>query len=127
MLDYKSLTFLEMPEIETILIETNEPEGPYGAKEVGQGPLLPVMPAIANAVYDAVGVRIDETPITAAKIFKALQLKAKGETARIGPLTSCPCLPQLLRVESGEGQAPRHRSAIVGEGSRCYVCQLLHT
>lgn len=106
MLDYKSLTFLEMPEIETILIETHEPEGPYGAKEVGQGPLLPVMPAIANAVYDAVGVRIDETPITAAKIFKALQLKAKGETARIGP-THFPALayPELLRVESQWGQA----------------------
>jgi CO/xanthine dehydrogenase Mo-binding subunit len=57
MLDYKSPTFLETPEIETVLIETNDPNGPYGAKEAGQGPLLPVMPAVANAVYDAVGVR----------------------------------------------------------------------
>ena len=82
-LDYKIPTFLEMPEIETILIETNDPEGPYGAKEAGQGPMLPVAPAIANAVYDAVGVRIDEVPITAAKIFKAL--RSKGQEARFGP------------------------------------------
>ena len=57
MLDYKSPTTLEMPEVDTILVETDDPEGPYGAKEGGQGPLLPVIPAVANAVYDAVGVR----------------------------------------------------------------------
>src|SRR6185503_8855652 len=77
MLDYKSPTFLETPDIETILIETHDPAGPYGAKEAGQGPLLPVMPAVANAVYDAVGVRIDEVPITPEKVFKALREKAK--------------------------------------------------
>jgi CO/xanthine dehydrogenase Mo-binding subunit len=85
MLDYKSPTFLETPDIETILIETNDPNGPYGAKEAGQGPLLPVMPAIANAVYDAVGVRIDELPISPEKIFKAMQQKAKGQEGRVGP------------------------------------------
>ena len=72
-LDYKSPTSLDMPEIETILVETNDPEGPYGAKEAGQGPLLPVMPAIANAIYNAVGVRVDEVPITPDKIYKGLQ------------------------------------------------------
>ena len=118
MLDYKSPTFLEMPEIETILVETNEPEGPYGAKEVGQGPMLPVIPAIANAVYDAIGVRIDETPITAPKIFKALQLKAKGEVGRIGP-TYFPTLayPESLQVESQWGQvAPQAVSAMRKRG-----------
>jgi 4-hydroxybenzoyl-CoA reductase subunit alpha len=85
MLDYKSPTTLETPEIHTILVETDEPEGPFGAKEAGQGPLLPVIPAIANAVYDAVGVRIDELPITPEKILKALELRAQGKPARIGP------------------------------------------
>jgi CO/xanthine dehydrogenase Mo-binding subunit len=85
LLDYKSPTFLEMPEVETILIESQDPEGPYGAKEAGQGPLLPVIPAVANAVYDAIGVRIDEIPITPDKILKALELKAKGHDGRIGP------------------------------------------
>ena len=63
---------LDMPEVVTELIEDPDPNGPFGAKEVGQGPLLPVMPAVANAVYDAVGVRIDEVPITPEKILKAL-------------------------------------------------------
>jgi 4-hydroxybenzoyl-CoA reductase alpha subunit len=85
MLDYKSLTFLEMPEVETFLIETNDPNGPFGAKEVGQGPLLPVIPALLNAIYDAIGVRIDETPVTPAKIIRALDLKAKGKEPRVGP------------------------------------------
>ena len=85
MLDYKSPTTLETPPIHTILVETDDPEGPFGAKEAGQGPLLPVIPAIANAVYNAVGVRIDEVPITPDKILKALELKRQGKTARIGP------------------------------------------
>lgn len=85
MLDYKSPTTLETPDIETILVETNDPEGPYGAKEAGQGPLLPVMPAVAHAVYDALGVQIDEVPITPEKIVKALEDKAKGGPGRVGP------------------------------------------
>src|SRR5262245_55063406 len=104
LLDYKSPTFLEVPEIETVLIETNDPNGPYGAKEAGQGPLLPVMPAVANAVYDAVGVRIDEVPIHPEKIFKALQQKAKGQEARVGP-KNVPAFdfPEPIKVESQWG------------------------
>jgi 4-hydroxybenzoyl-CoA reductase subunit alpha len=85
MLEYKSPTTLDTPDIQTILVETLDPEGPYGAKEAGQGPLLPVPPAIANAVFDAVGVRIDEVPITPDKVLKALEEKAKGNEARVGP------------------------------------------
>src|SRR5216683_2090438 len=85
MLEYKSPTTLETPEIHTILIETDDPEGPYGAKEAGQGPLLPVIPAVANAVHDAVGVRIDEIPVTPDKVLKALDLKRQGKTPRVGP------------------------------------------
>jgi CO/xanthine dehydrogenase Mo-binding subunit len=77
-LEYKSPTTLETPEIETILVETVDPEGPYGAKEAGQGPLLPVVPAVANALYDAVGVRIDEVPITPDKVLRALEGRYKG-------------------------------------------------
>ena len=76
-LEYKSPTTLETPEIETILVETNDPEGPYGAKEAGQGPLLPVIPAVSNAVYDAVGVRIHEIPITPDKILRAFDKRLK--------------------------------------------------
>jgi 4-hydroxybenzoyl-CoA reductase subunit alpha len=85
MLEYKSPTTLETPEITTLLVETRDPEGPFGAKEAGQGPLLPVIPAVANAVYDAIGVRIDEVPITPEKILKALDQKAQGKPPRVGP------------------------------------------
>ena len=85
LLDYKSPTTLDMPDVQAILVETIDPEGPYGAKEAGQGPLLPVPPAIANAVFDAVGVRIDEVPITPDKVLKALEEKSKGKEPRFGP------------------------------------------
>ncbi len=85
LLEYKSPTTLDMPDVFTELVENPDPRGPFGAKEVGQGPLLPVMPAVANAVYDAIGVRIDEVPITPEKIVKALQAKAAGRPARYGP------------------------------------------
>jgi 4-hydroxybenzoyl-CoA reductase alpha subunit len=85
LLEYKSITALDMPEMETILVEDPDPSCPFGAKEAGQGPLLPVMPALANAIHDAVGVRIDELPITPDKVRKALELKAQGKNPRVGP------------------------------------------
>jgi 4-hydroxybenzoyl-CoA reductase subunit alpha len=84
-LEYKSLTSVDMPEVITEFVEEPDPNGPFGAKEVGQGPMLPIMPALANAVYDAVGVRIDEVPITPEKILKAIEAKARGGEGRIGP------------------------------------------
>src|SRR5687768_348446 len=83
-LEYKSPTFLDMPEVFTDLIESPDPAGPFGAKEVGQGPLLPIMPAVANAVYDAVGVRVDSIPVTPEQILRALQAKKAGKPARSG-------------------------------------------
>jgi 4-hydroxybenzoyl-CoA reductase alpha subunit len=113
MLEYKSPTTMEMCDVKTFLIEDPDPNGPYGAKEVGQGPLLPVPPAVANAVYDAVGVRIDEVPITPEKVLKALREKAKGRDGRYGPDT-VPSVewPEPLRVltpaEGGDGtEMPR--------------------
>jgi 4-hydroxybenzoyl-CoA reductase alpha subunit len=85
-LEYKSPTSLDMPEVFVELVEQPDPAGPFGAKEVGQGPLLPIMPALANAVYDAVGVRIDEVPISPDKILKALAEKEAGRPARYGPV-----------------------------------------
>src|SRR6266576_1340033 len=109
-LEYKSPTSLDMPEVVTELIEEPDPRGPFGAKEVGQGPLLPIMPAVANAVYDAVGVRIDEIPVTPEKIMKALAEKKAGRDPRFGP-TDFPHInwPEALRVpppwEGGDGHA----------------------
>ena len=105
LLEYKSPTTLETPEIHTILVETDDPEGPFGAKEAGQGPLLPVIPAVTNAVYDAVGVRIDETPISPDKVIKALELKRQGKSSRVGP-DKLPLFtfPAPRTVESAFGQ-----------------------
>jgi 4-hydroxybenzoyl-CoA reductase alpha subunit len=109
MLEYKSPTTMEMCDVKTYLIEDPDPNGPFGAKEVGQGPLLPVPPAVANAVYNAVGVRIDEVPITPEKVLKALREKSKGRDARFGP-DSIPTIewPEPLRVltpaEGGDGR-----------------------
>uniref|UniRef100_E6Q3S5 Xanthine dehydrogenase, molybdenum binding subunit n=1 Tax=mine drainage metagenome TaxID=410659 RepID=E6Q3S5_9ZZZZ len=72
LLDYKTPTILDTPRIEAIVIETEELEGPYGAKEAGEGPLNPVIPAIANAVADAIGARIYATPITPERVLQAL-------------------------------------------------------
>lgn len=85
MLEYKSPTFLEMPPVETFIVESIDGEGPFGAKEVGQGPLLPMPPAVANAVYDAVGIRIDELPITPEKVIAALADREQGGPGRVGP------------------------------------------
>jgi 4-hydroxybenzoyl-CoA reductase alpha subunit len=85
MLEYKSPTTHEMCDVKTYLIEDPDPNGPFGAKEVGQGPLLPVPPAIVNAIYDAVGVRIDEIPATPEKVLAALKAKAQGKEGRFGP------------------------------------------
>ena len=112
MLEYKSLTSLDMPDVDTVLIEDPDPNCPFGAKEVGQGPLLPVMPAVANAIYDAVGVRIDELPITPDKVLNALKKKKNGEEARIGP-THFPSVPYPEPVvvappwEGGDGNASK--------------------
>ncbi|MDA0373058.1 MAG: molybdopterin-dependent oxidoreductase [Planctomycetota bacterium] len=85
MLEYKTPTSMEMPEVVTWIVEDPDPNGPFGAKEAGQGPLLPIMPAVANAVYDAVGVRVDEVPVTPEKVFDAMQKKARGQEGRYGP------------------------------------------
>jgi len=105
MLEYKSPTTLETSEIQTIIVETVDPEGPFGAKEAGQGPLLPVIPAVANAVYDAVGIRIDEIPVTPEKVLKALELKRQGKPARVGP-ERLPLFtfPEPIKVPSVFGQ-----------------------
>jgi len=122
MLEYKSPTTLDMPEVFTELVEQPDPQGPFGAKEVGQGPLLPVVPAVANAVYDAIGVRIDEVPITPEKILKALEARSSGRTPRFGPAEFPEIAwPDPLRVpppwEGGDGTAinehPHRKSVAV--------------
>lgn len=74
-------TVLDMPEIETHIIEAQEPTGPFGAKGVGEPAMLSTAPAILNAIYDAIGVRINSLPATPEKILEALQEKNKLDKA----------------------------------------------
>jgi len=81
LLDYRIPTTLDTPDIHAMIVEKPDPRGPFGAKEAGEGPLHPVIPAIANAIYDAIGVRIDELPITPEKILAALDALDQAETS----------------------------------------------
>jgi 4-hydroxybenzoyl-CoA reductase subunit alpha len=78
--DYRIPTALETPKMDVTIIESNDREGPFGAKEAGEGPIHPVLPSIGNAVFDAVGVRMFELPITPTKLLEAIRRKeSSGE------------------------------------------------
>jgi 4-hydroxybenzoyl-CoA reductase alpha subunit len=72
LLDYAIPTSMETPDIFTEIVETIDPGGPYGAKEAGEGPLHPIIPAIANAIFDAVGIRLRQIPFTPERVLSAL-------------------------------------------------------
>jgi 4-hydroxybenzoyl-CoA reductase subunit alpha len=130
LLEYKSPTFEEMPPVTTYLIEEPDPAGPFGAKEVGQGPLLPIPPACANAIFDAVGARIDQVPIHPHMVLKALEAGARGKEPRFGPTR----FPEVdfgftLKVptpwEGGDGQASNEAEfrLALGRSSRAGTMQ----
>ena len=73
--DYKVPTMVDIPKIETYAVESYDPDSPFGAKEAGEGPIQPAIPAILNAIYDAIGVRFTEMPVTPEKVLKALEEK----------------------------------------------------
>jgi len=83
-LDYKVPTSVDTPDIEAIITESNDPEGPYGAKECGEGALSPVIPAVGNAIYDAVGIRLRKLPFTPERVLDALEAKAKRSKSKNG-------------------------------------------
>lgn len=90
LLDYKLPTIYDTPEIVALLVETHDQEGPYGAKEAGEGPLNPIIPAITNAVYAAIGARVDSTPITPDKIVRALKDRNAPAKAHTGDRRELP-------------------------------------
>ena len=79
MLDYRIPTSIDTPEIDAMIVESIDPEGPYGAKEAGEGPLHSSIPALANAIHDAVGIRMTHLPFTPARVLAAL--RAHGRPA----------------------------------------------
>jgi 4-hydroxybenzoyl-CoA reductase subunit alpha len=75
LLEYRSPSSVESPEVEAIIVESIDPEGPFGAKECSEGSLAATIPAISNAIYDAVGVRLHESPFTPERVLSALRAK----------------------------------------------------
>jgi 4-hydroxybenzoyl-CoA reductase subunit alpha len=73
LLEYKIPTPAQMPEIEVLLVGDDDPEGPFGGKEAGEGPLIATLPAMGNALYDAVGVRFYELPVTPERVIRGLE------------------------------------------------------
>ena len=112
-----------MPPVTSYLIEDPDPEGPFGAKEVGQGPLLPVLPALANSIFDAVGVRIDQVPIQPQMILRALAARKRGGDGRFGPdrlpdLDFGETLVVPTPAEGGDGRAADDPRAKPPAGTR---------
>jgi 4-hydroxybenzoyl-CoA reductase subunit alpha len=79
LLEYRSPSSVESPEVEPIIVESIDPEGPFGAKECSEGSLAATIPAIANAIYDAVGVRLHESPFTPERVLSALRAKKNAK------------------------------------------------
>src|SRR5579864_4827932 len=110
MLEYKSPSSSESPEIESFIVESIDPEGPFGAKEASEGSLAAAIPAIANAIYDAVGVRLRECPFTPERVLSAIRekngLKKISMTNNVDPTN-----PQKLREHGGslwfKGKGPQ--------------------
>jgi 4-hydroxybenzoyl-CoA reductase subunit alpha len=83
LLEYRSPSSVESPEVEAIIVESIDPEGPFGAKESSEGSLAATIPAIANAIYDAVGIRLHEVPFTPERVLAALRAKKNAKVLNL--------------------------------------------
>jgi len=102
LLEYRSPSAIESPEIECIIVESLDPEGPFGAKEASEGSLAAAIPAIANAIYDAVGIRLRESPFTPERVLAALCAKrADHRKIRLSGKVD-PTDPKTFREHGGE-------------------------
>ncbi len=112
LLEYRSPSAVESPEVEPIIVESIDPEGPFGAKECSEGSLAATIPAIANAIYDAVGVRLHESPFTPERVLAALRAKKHAKSLNLTEGVD-PTTPEKFREHGGslwfKGKGPeRH-------------------
>jgi 4-hydroxybenzoyl-CoA reductase subunit alpha len=112
LLEYRSPSSVESPEVEPIIVESIDPEGPFGAKECSEGSLAATIPAIANAIYDAVGVRLHESPFTPERVLAALRAKKDAKALNLTEGVD-PTSPTRFREHGGslcfKGKGPeRH-------------------
>jgi 4-hydroxybenzoyl-CoA reductase subunit alpha len=112
LLEYRSPSAVESPDVEPIIVESIDPEGPFGAKECSEGSLAATIPAIANAIYDAVGVRLHESPFTPERVLAALRAKKNAKAMNLTEGVD-PTEPERFREHGGalwfKGKGPeRH-------------------
>src|SRR5438067_2683205 len=100
LLEYRSPSAVESPEVEPIIVESIDPEGPFGAKECSEGSLAATIPAIANAIYDAVGIRLHEAPFTPERVLAALRAKKNAKTLNLTEGVD-PTAPARFREHGG--------------------------
>jgi 4-hydroxybenzoyl-CoA reductase subunit alpha len=100
LLEYRSPSSVESPEIEPIIVESIDPEGPFGAKECSEGSLAATIPAIANAIYDAVGIRLHEAPFTPERVLAALRAKKNAKPLNLTEGVD-PTAPARFREHGG--------------------------
>jgi 4-hydroxybenzoyl-CoA reductase subunit alpha len=114
LLEYRSPSSVESPEVEAIIVESIDPEGPFGAKECSEGSLAATIPAIANAIYDAVGVRLHECPFTPERVLAALRAKKNAKALNLTEGVD-PTAPTRFREHGGslcfKGKGPERHSA----------------
>jgi len=84
MLDYRVPTIEDSPPIEVGIVESNDPHGPFGAKEAGEGSLAAFLPALTNAIADAIGVRFNALPVTPDRVFAALEKRRRAGNGNAG-------------------------------------------
>jgi 4-hydroxybenzoyl-CoA reductase subunit alpha len=112
LLEYRSPSAVESPEVEPIIVESIDPEGPFGAKECSEGSLAATIPAIANAIYDAVGIRLHESPFTPERVLSALRATKNAKLLNLTEGVD-PTAPTKFREHGGalwfKGKGPeRH-------------------
>ena len=114
LLEYRSPSAVESPEVEPIIVESVDPEGPFGAKECSEGSLAATIPAIANAIYDAVGIRLHESPFTPERVLAALRAKKNAKNLNLTEGID-PTSPARFREHGGslwfKGKGPERHPA----------------
>jgi 4-hydroxybenzoyl-CoA reductase subunit alpha len=113
LLEYRSPSSIESPDIEPIIVESVDPEGPFGAKECSEGSLAATIPAIANAIHNAVGIRLHESPFTPERVLAALRARKNAKALNLTEGID-PTSPDRFREHGGslwfKGKGPeRHR------------------
>src|SRR3954470_10066166 len=117
LLEYRSPSSAESPEVEAMIVESIDPEGPFGAKECSEGALAATIPAISNAIFDAVGIRLHESPFTPERVLTALRAKRNAKPLNLTEGVD-PTAPEKFREHGGslwfKGKGPERHESYVG-------------